>query len=173
VSVTVYRFRNDAAVDDVVRDILATELGDAPRIAIGAHGKPYLVDGKLDWNLAHSGDLALLAISRTGPVGIDLEQHRVLRDPGAIAARYFTDREARAIAADASAFFRIWVRKEAVVKAAGTGLIVTLDQLDVLDDVVLTNEPVDSWCLHDVELEPGYSAALATRRVEPVRIVVR
>jgi 4'-phosphopantetheinyl transferase len=165
----------------VLRIILAGYLGTAPagvRIAYGLRGKPRLADGHGDalrFNLAHSGGLALYAVTRGRELGVDLEEVRPLEDAEAIAARYFSAGEAAALGALPHAdrlagFFRCWTRKEAYVKARGEGLAIPLHQFDVS---VAPDEPArllgsrrepgdaDRWSLVGLSPAPGYAGALA------------
>ena len=98
----------------------ALEFQDAP-------GKPRLLGaGDWDFNLSHAGDHVAVA-ARRGPVGIDLEQHREVRDAALIVKRYFHADEAQAwrrLPKDrrAAAFFLFWSAREAAMKCAGLGL---------------------------------------------------
>lgn len=126
-----------------VRLILGRELSCPPqniRFQVGEHGKPSLEvlsperDGALSFNLSHSGNLAVLAISRDGEVGVDVEKVREI--DLRIVRRFFTDREADEIAATVTtqqlaAFFRVWTAKEAVVKATGEGIRRGLDTFEL------------------------------------------
>ena len=112
-----------------LREVLAVYLGEeAAGIVIvrGEHGKPRLARGGLEFNLSHSGKLALLAVSRTRTVGVDVERLKPNRDFLALAEK--------ALAADAveevreaapeerpAVFYRHWVRHEARLKCLGTG----------------------------------------------------
>ncbi len=125
-----------------IRLILGRELSCFPqdiRFEVGDHGKPRIEglpashDPALSFNLSHSGDLAVLAVSRDGEVGVDVERVRDI--DLRIARRYFTGREAEEIAAAESshqlaAFFRVWTAKEAVVKATGEGIRRGLDTFE-------------------------------------------
>jgi 4'-phosphopantetheinyl transferase len=119
-----------ATLRSVLGRYLAMPPAEVP-IAIGRHGKPYLAEvadaGGLKFNLAHSGELALVAITRGCEVGVDVEQLRPIEQWQEIAARYFHPAEVAAIEATSSserntAFLRCWTRKEAILKAFGTGL---------------------------------------------------
>jgi 4'-phosphopantetheinyl transferase len=84
----------------------------------------------------NAAGLALVALTRTGEVGIDVEQERPVRDALAIARRLFAPREYAWLRAQSAgeqdpAFLRCWTRKEAVVKAAGAGLRAPLDAFEV------------------------------------------
>ncbi|GAA3009804.1 4'-phosphopantetheinyl transferase family protein [Streptomyces fulvorobeus] len=114
----------------VLRRCLGDLTGEAPRalrFTRQENGKPELAGAArasgLAFNLSHTAGLVLLAVTGGGPVGTDVE--RVRRVAAArIAARYFPADEAAAVEARAGReawdlFFRLWVRKEACVKAWG------------------------------------------------------
>lgn len=117
-----------------LRTILAAYLGlPAAEIALayGLNGKPRLADrhgqAPLAFNVAHSDELALVAVVRRGEIGVDVEHVRDLPDWEAIASSYFSPVEQdrlRAAAVDERPieFFRAWTRQEAVLKASGIGL---------------------------------------------------
>jgi 4'-phosphopantetheinyl transferase len=92
-------------------------------------GKPRLRDGNggLEFNLAHSGSLALVAVTAGRPVGVDLEMIAPRENPVALAERSLAAEEAAAVrAADPAqqlgVFYNAWVRHEARLKCLGTGL---------------------------------------------------
>lgn len=79
----------------------------------------------LHFNLTHSGGTGFLAFHAGAPVGIDFEPHRLVPDFLAIARRFFHPAETEAIthhSDPSAAFLAAWTRKEAVVKARGTGI---------------------------------------------------
>jgi 4'-phosphopantetheinyl transferase len=170
--IDVYRVRiegrsRSGCADAALHAILAARLGRSPRLVKGAHGKPEVAGGGVAFNVAHSGAWALIAVRAGGALGVDVEQHRVMPDAAALAARFFTAAEAAAVAAPGSPerFFRIWTRKEAWAKAQGLGLYAPLDALDVSGDV-------DGWFIADVEVGAGYSAAVACPGpAVPVRVM--
>jgi 4'-phosphopantetheinyl transferase len=135
-------------------------------------GKPILAAEypPLHFNLAHTGDDGLLAISRARAVGIDLEVLRLLPQADYIANTAFTAQERAALAAlppdeFLAAFFRCWTRKEAVMKAHGEGFRLA-DQFSVsVDDparVINAHPDVGTaWMLCDLPIEPPLIAALA------------
>ncbi len=137
--------RRFVAAHAALRTVLAQYAGLAPRqLAFLAtpHGKPYLSpDVKyavpdLAFNLSHSGELALIAVTAGRRVGVDIELIRPALAEGNIAERFFSPGEACELAAlpeheRASAFFRCWTRKEAFVKARGEGLSLPLASFDV------------------------------------------
>jgi 4'-phosphopantetheinyl transferase len=90
----------------------------------------------LHFNLAHSGELAVVALARGCEIGVDVERLRPLRHLAQLAQRYFTPAEAAAILAldgDARqrAFLAVWTAKEAILKALGRGLSYPLDRFAV------------------------------------------
>lgn len=125
-------------------------------------GKPR-VSGGPHFNLSHSGDLALVALCADTPIGVDIEAPRRLRNPAGLARRLCSDRELAHLAAAAdqdSALLRLWVRKEAVAKAEGSGIALALGGLDVLTPLVRT--PGVSFLVHDLAIPvAGYHAAVA------------
>ncbi len=94
-----------------------------------ANGKPYLVDfPDFHFSLSHSGDIVVCAVS-TVPVGVDLELPRPVRS--GIAARWFSPEEQCFLTQNPSAFFDLWMAKEAVLKEIGCGISGGLKQVSV------------------------------------------
>jgi 4'-phosphopantetheinyl transferase len=144
----------------------------------GTYGKPALaVCDPLHFNLSHSGDAALLGVTRVRELGVDLEQVRPRPYLEDIARRFFAPAEVAALAALASedrelAFFNCWTRKEAFIKAGGEGLSRPLDQFTVslrpgeparLLEVAGDPDEASRWTLHSLAPWPGFVACLAVR----------
>jgi 4'-phosphopantetheinyl transferase len=142
----------------VLRTVLARYCAADPAsllFAYGPHGKPALPGGP-EFNLAHAGDLLLLAVSGCGAVGVDLEQVDTGLDWRGVAQRIVTPGECAALAAlppwrQRRAFYRLWTRHEALLKATGGGFA---------GSVALSAG--DDWELRNLHLGRGYLAALAT-----------
>lgn len=173
--------RHFVAARGALRTLLGRYLQTEPaavRFSYGAYGKPMLDgehrDSSLRFNASHSGELALYAFVQNHDIGIDVEY--IKRDFGTeeIAQRFFSSYEVQMLSAlpateRAAAFFRCWTRKEAYIKAIGSGLSHPLDTFDV---TLAPNEPaallrvegdpreVDRWSLFDLAVEHGYAAAL-------------
>jgi 4'-phosphopantetheinyl transferase len=165
-----------------LRTLLGRYIGDDPgrlEFRYGPQGKPELASpagvSPLRFNLAHSQDLALLAVAQGRQVGIDLEAIRPMAGADQIITRFFSPRERAAYLSlpepeRLDTFFRAWTRKEAYLKATGMGLAMALDQFDValapgaparlLHVEGRPHEP-ERWALHDLDPGPGFSATLA------------
>jgi 4'-phosphopantetheinyl transferase len=170
------------------RMILAREVAADPselRFTYGPQGKPALdPPAALRFNVAHSGNVVLLAVAQEHEVGIDVEGVRCDLDWAPLAARFFGPRELsglRALAPERrdEAFFACWTRKEAYLKATGLGLAVALDSFGVSVDadslaalLWVREDPgaAARWSLVDIPVEPGYRACLAAPRpgVQPI-----
>jgi 4'-phosphopantetheinyl transferase len=162
-----------------LRTILGCYLGVDParlRFRDTTYGKPELVGrGDLRFNASSSQDLAVYAIARGRAVGIDVERVAAAPWSLALAERFFSPGEVRALRSldrslQATAFFRCWTRKEALLKAAGVGLSLALDSFEVSlrpEDpaALLAARPgglaKGRWSLAEIVPAPGYVGALA------------
>ncbi|MHA6781544.1 4'-phosphopantetheinyl transferase family protein [Pseudonocardia saturnea] len=120
------------------------------------HGKPRLDGSGPGFSMTHAGDLVGVAV-HAGPVGLDVEHVRPLTDLAAMAAHACAPGET---VADAGAFFRLWTRKEALLKSTGEGLSTPMS------DIALTPGGAVRWAdrtvwLHDLSPAPDHLAALA------------
>lgn len=161
-----------------LRSILGRYLGVAPGdvpLVVGPRGKPQLANGDLRFNAAHSGDLAVIVVTRGCEVGVDVEQVRPVERAAELAVRFFHRQEQAAVLAvdtaeSSRALLSIWTRKEAVLKAVGSGIVHPLSTFDTTaanDDgrIDLPAHPPQSampcW-LHSIEVIQGYAAAIAS-----------
>jgi 4'-phosphopantetheinyl transferase len=149
------------------------------RFAYQANGKPQLacpvsVTPNLRFNLSHSADAAVYAISRGNDVGVDIELIRPevpwaevamsFFAPGEIARLYQLPAELRAVG-----FFNCWTRKEAYVKACGEGLSLPLDGFEVslapneVPALLSAHDPneLGRWNLFEISPPQGFAGALA------------
>lgn len=138
-----------------------------------AHGKPHLIPPRLHFNLSHSAAWALVAMHPTRPLGVDIEMHSPPRDDEALARRIFSPPEwQRWCALDASrrhvALFDAWARKEACLKAQGTGLLTPPEDVSVgvcprphVGTWRPDTGPVVHWVDLTLPLAQAHSAALA------------
>ena len=121
-----------------LRHLLGAYLRRSPESLVfryGHRGKPELPEApELSFNLSHSEERALLAVSHVAALGVDIERLRPMDDMEAIARRFFSPPEHAALMALApgervAGFFRCWTRKEAYLKAVGEGLAIPLRPL--------------------------------------------
>ena len=138
-----------------------------PRIAVPA--------SDLCFNVSHADAYALLAFRRGGEIGVDIEKVRPEVETGKLAERFFSETERDGLRAmDAAArlngFFQCWTSKEALLKAWGTGLTVSLASFDVevnpnlLPALLATRPDADlkrRWRLYHLDAPPDYLATLA------------
>lgn len=99
-------------------------------------GKPILAGRELHFNVSHSHEVAVIALTRMGEVGVDVERVRPQPSHLDMAERFFTPGETRALrrlppGASEEAFFHVWTRKEAFLKALGLGLSHGLERFEV------------------------------------------
>jgi len=128
-----------AAARSFLRHVLARYLQQPPQtltFQYTHYGKPYLPGSSVYFNLSHSQQWALCAISLEEKIGIDIEEINQEKDVEKIAVRFFSDYENQLLhetPADKKheAFFRIWTCKEAFIKAVGEGLSFPLKEFDV------------------------------------------
>ncbi len=139
-------------------------------------GKPFVLDGDLGFNLAHSQDSILYGFCLSKDIGVDLEYLRPIEDVTSIASRYFSPAETRAILGvpveqQNELFLSYWTLKEAYIKAIGQGLSYPLDAFevsipDLLEPRLLEIHGDDSssiWSLFSLRPEANYVAAVAAR----------
>jgi 4'-phosphopantetheinyl transferase len=175
----------------ILRVLLGTHLDTTPAdvgLRDQAHGKPEL-DAPFDasglqFNLSHSDDWLLWAMSRGREIGIDIERRRVVEQQDGIARRQFSSAELASLrdvpaALSRRRFFELWTCKEAHAKATGLGLLAGFGLAEVRCahdgagptlHVVGAREPQrelqkapETWSLHRLAVAPGYAAALAVR----------
>jgi 4'-phosphopantetheinyl transferase len=107
---------------------VADYLPHAIEFSVGVGGKPSLRSGDhVAFNVSHSGDWIVIAVTRDQAIGVDIEQLRSPFATDALAKRYFAPSEVEQLAAlpddkRTIGFFNAWTRKEAYVKARGAGL---------------------------------------------------
>jgi 4'-phosphopantetheinyl transferase len=133
-----------------LRAVLSSRLGCEPldfRFRIGPHGKPF-VEGGPEFNLSHSGEWAIVAISASAACGVDIERMREDVDIARLLARLGE----KDLPNSRPALYRRWARREAASKTTGGPLF----------------EPVSSRvCLADLEAPAGCAAALGLLGVKP------
>jgi 4'-phosphopantetheinyl transferase len=169
-----FHFQRDAARYRAshahMRRVLGRELGappDALRWRQGTYGKPHLL-GHEGWhvNLSHSGDWALLGMSHGRRIGVDIECHKPSMEISSMARHHFSEEEQRALdecphAEREALFYRVWVCKEACLKALGCGLMLEPRHIDTVWRKAWTKAPARlrgklfAPIVHGLELPAG------------------
>lgn len=106
----------------------------------GEKGKPSIIESQntenIQFNLSHSGNLAILAVCKNHQLGIDIECTDRKSDWAGIARRFFTEKEQQAFfkldeGLQENTFYKIWTRKEAHMKVTGKGLSLPPTQFEI------------------------------------------
>lgn len=126
-----------------LRQLLGLYLGIRPQhvaLTVYENRKPCLAArqtaASINFNVSHSGEIALIAFALGAEVGVDVEQQRDVHHLEQIARRFFHPSETNAVMAAPEhsrnlAFLRCWTGKEAVLKAAGTGIVGNLSDFSI------------------------------------------
>lgn len=144
--------------------LCSKELQFKPRQIVyskNSFGKPYVKERNFNFNLSHSKNNWCLAVSAY-EIGIDLEEINRNFNYYDILERYFSENEQQTIkqAKDPyMEFFKFWTRKEALLKAAGTGLIDDLAKVEVIKSTVIHRNI--TYFLHSTKIRNSY-ISLAT-----------
>lgn len=145
----------------------------------GRNGKPQLVPETtgIRFNVSHSGRWGLIAVA-AAEVGVDVEMIRPRRASARLAERFLTDGERQLMRQRESshgraAFFMIWSRKEAYLKATGLGLATPFGTVDSsgakLPDLDEHGTPVGSdtpWAIREFFVDEEHPAAVVARAQE-------
>lgn len=168
----------------ILRHLLGAYLEIEPQEVVftsDSYGKPALafpVDERgIRFNMAHSGERVIYAVTCSRQVGVDLEQIRSDLAVETLAEQFFSAGEVAAlrkmpIEGRVKGFFACWTRKEALLKGWGNGLSLSLNTVDVWDADGGTWEISDPagnhWELKPIPVETGYAAAVAVegRQIE-------
>jgi len=173
-----FKFEKDrrlyTAAHAALRSILAGYLNVAPgdlEFEIGQRGKPRLAPtfsiDSLEFNLSHSSEVALIAVTREREIGVDVEHVKKEFAFAEVAERYFTAREVSAIRAlpqdlQRRAFYQCWTSKEAFLKAKGVGLSGELDEVEIHGQGrVQVKSTLPGWYLSELNPCDGYVGAVA------------
>jgi len=154
-----------------LRRLLSWRIGVAPdelRLVVNPYGKPSLFGASgIEFNVSHSGRFALIALSTTGQVGVDIECSDREVDTEGLIEFVFSPLEHRSGMQTTKAFFERWVAKESVLKALGLGISEYLQAVSVLpgkgDAYVVAHERSDwagikAW---SIRVPRNYVAAVA------------
>jgi 4'-phosphopantetheinyl transferase len=164
-----------------MRTVIADYLQVAPaelEFSYTSKGKPAFAAPSaipLHFNLAHSHELALLSVTRRAEVGVDVEKIRPFPNAEDIAERFFSAGEIAALkilppTARDAAFFHLWTRKEAWLKATGDGIAESLSKFEVEflpgerpGGLAIAGDPAagKAWSIWPLRPADGFLGALA------------
>lgn len=152
-----------------LRNILGRYLCMEPasiQFSYGEQGKPALQTGpaSLNFNLAHSGQLALLAVTRTGQIGVDIEYIDQSLDFHLLAEKYFSPQELAVLTSmpeqrQRRTFYRLWTQKESRLKYSGRGFSGRAESGELQTALVCRLLPVAKNYLAAVACSPGNSVS--------------
>ena len=185
-----FHFEKDRQHFKAARSALRIILGRYVKVPPGSlefgqteYGKPFLTNPEAAgvlFNLSHSGEIAVIAVTRDREVGVDVEFARPDFATNEVAEHFFSVAEIYTLSGlephlRTQAFFNCWTRKEAYVKARGEGLSMPLDVFDVslapdvpaamLSNRVDKSEPLH-WIFHDLQIDSDYAGALVIEAVD-------
>jgi 4'-phosphopantetheinyl transferase len=177
-----------AATRAILADYVGTEAG-LVEFTYGPHGKPSLSEssaqGLVEFNVSHSGDLAVLALAWRREVGVDVEAIKPIMHMGRMVQHCLGPAEQRAFyrnnaASQTERFLTYWTHKEAYLKAVGAGLQIPLR--DVRCDLRDPRRPritrqsngeeetTSEYQVTELDLGPGYLGALVAQGSDSLEV---
>lgn len=139
-------------------------------------GKPILIEANnsgVQFNYSHTEGKFLFALSNNSEIGVDIEFIKALIDIDSLAEKYFSNDELSFYKALSTYelklifFYRIWTRKEALLKGIGTGINDKMKNISV----ILNGSPNKSelsikfnnqiWQIEDLHLQDNFIGSIA------------
>jgi 4'-phosphopantetheinyl transferase len=165
-----------------LRKLLSNSLNKAAekiKFSYGQHKKPYVKDQynnkSIEFNISHSGDYGLIAITLDHKVGVDIEKINREIDYQSLSNRFFSEKEKQELTSldkneQLDAFYRAWVRKESFIKATGKGIAYGLDRFSVSleerkrSEIELISPDLinEQWTCYDLVNLENYKTALTS-----------
>jgi 4'-phosphopantetheinyl transferase len=140
--------------------------GILSKITYNKFGKPRC-GNKIDFNISHSEQYVVCAVTVDGKVGIDIEKIKpvdIVNFNG-----YFSVDESADISSSpnrAKKFFEYWTKKESILKADGKGFSTPLKNVQISGDSAFLNN--SKWYLNEIKINTGYVCFLATNAANPI-----
>lgn len=138
----------------------------APKVATGENGKPYLESGELFFNISHSGEYVLCAVSKT-PTGCDVEKEGGVNLN--LAKRFFDEEEYNTLISaegkeQEELFYRFWTLKESFIKAVGLGMKLPLNKfrINLSDSISVVSDYGKPYSFSEFDTVEGYRIAVCT-----------
>lgn len=141
---------------------------DIKNLHYTSYNKPYFEGEKVKFNISHSGDIVVCAISEIDEIGIDIE---IIQD---IEIENFkqqmTNIEWQRVVSSSNiknAFFEYWTQKEAVMKSHGNGLSIPLKSFEIHNGQTKIEE--DVFFLKEIQLDKNYKCHIALKnKIGPI-----
>lgn len=155
----------------ILRDVATLfEINEAEIKCYTNLGKPiFKSSSHLNFNISHSGNLVVCCATIDSPVGIDIEFIRPVNIE--IYSNYFDFNEWHYITNSAYPeieFLKLWVRKEAIIKADGRGMEIELSSLNCLGNKVKTD--MDNWYIQEVDILPDFICTIACNKFKKIEL---
>lgn len=184
-----YKFPNDRkrASETFIyrRLIISNYLNANPKMIVfnkSSFGKPLLIEPNnsgFQFNYSHSEGKFVFTISKNSEIGIDIEFIKAFTDIDSLSKKYFSDDEFSFYNAlqtkelKLNFFYRVWTRKEALLKGIGTGINDEMKKISVIDNDNPNKSKLSFdfnnqiWQIEDLELEDNFIGSIAY--LSPVR----
>ena len=169
----------------LLKTILSKYIGCAPvdlKFDFDTRGKPFLSSNNtlsVTFNLSHSDNRLVFAVSKSQDLGVDLEIIKKERAILKIAERYFSPSETRELrnlpkASQVKRFYELWTLKESVLKACGSGLSRGLSKIEfsfpTSDKLVMHSAPgngnLTNWQSWQIEEYKNYMLAVSVKSLD-------
>ena len=182
---TKYRFEKDRDCSIIARGVIRMLLGNYLKIhpkdvklKLGEFGKPFLNElSDIQFNVSHSAETIVLAFIKKDKIGVDVEHTKRNIEVNTIAKQFFSKEEITALFSldekfQKQAFYNCWTRKEAFIKALGSGLSFPLDEFVVSLDSTKNAQLLETkwnlkekenWTLKSFEPAKNYIGAFSVK----------
>ncbi len=126
------------------------------------YNKPYFEDNSIPFNVSHSGSIVVCAINDKSEIGIDIEMVSTIEIDNF--KSQFTEGEWNKILFSNNKredFFEYWTKKEAVIKAHGHGLSISLQSFEIIENATIINN--EKFHLQEIKIEKQYKCYIASK----------
>jgi 4'-phosphopantetheinyl transferase len=143
-------------------DIYKLPSGLISKIQSNIYGKPYIQKNPLYFNISHSGEIVVCAFSKDVELGIDIEQMNEVSLDDFKENMLVSEWDKINKAEDRLyAFYDYWTQKEALIKAHGTGLNISLKLFEVINNMTFIND--EAYYITKLNIRKGYFCNLASK----------
>jgi 4'-phosphopantetheinyl transferase len=126
------------------------------------HDKPYFEDNLIQFNISHSGEIVVCALSTENEIGIDIEMvTNVEIDDFKFLMTEMEWENVTSSNNKNNTFFNYWTQKEAVIKAHGHGLTIPLKSFEIIDNMTKIDE--EKFYLKEIRIDEKYKCTISQR----------